>query len=73
MIYFRLRNSTARHDLILKLIFDENSATLWILEDAIGNGNIRILSYQSPGILVTDDLGKRGILGYCYIVLLFAD
>ena len=61
----KLRNRVIGNGLVddLKSLYsDENSATL-ILEDVIGNGNIRIYPINFPEYLVSDDLGKkRGIL-----------
>lgn len=61
----KLRNRVIGNGLVddLKSLYsDENSATL-ILEDVIGNGNIRIYPINFPKYLIEDDLGKkRGIL-----------
>lgn len=61
----KLRNRVIGNGLVdeLKSLYsNENSATL-ILEDVIGNGNIRIYPINFPEYLVNDDLGKkRGIL-----------
>lgn len=61
----KLRNRVIGNGLVddLKSLYsDENSATL-ILEDVIGNGNIKIYPINFPKYLIEDDLGKkRGIL-----------